>query len=190
MLLGQARSAGWPGLGLLARAQGAIFIERGRLRQIPVVNRLLGKRLELGETIVIFAEATTGDGSRLLRFNSAHTQAARIALEAGLLSVPVVPVTIAYTHRRGVPLGRNGRSQIAWYGDTGLLPHLFDLLACRDVECRIIFGQPANFTADCDRKIVTRQIEARVAAAFNSAVQGSIVPQNVSANVPSELQSV
>ena len=181
---------GWPGLGLLARAQGAVFIDRGRLRQIPVVNRLLGERLKADETVVIFAEATTGDGSRLLRFNSAHTEAARLALGYKLSSIPVVPVTIAYTHRRGVPLGRSQRSRIAWYGDTDLFPHLWDLMACRDVECRIIFGQKLDFTADCDRKTITRQVEAEVAATFDSAVRGSIVLQNVSANVPSVTQSV
>src|SRR5436305_1877975 len=57
--------AGWPLFGAIARLTGTIFVERRCRRSILRVNAALSERLAAGEDVVVFAEATTGDGSRL-----------------------------------------------------------------------------------------------------------------------------
>src|SRR4051794_32014688 len=74
--------AGWPLLGAIARLTGTIFVERQRRRSILRVNAALAGRLRAGEDIVVFAEATTGDGSRVKRFNAPLLAAARDFLRA------------------------------------------------------------------------------------------------------------
>ena len=61
------KEIGAPALGgRLARLQGVIFVDRGRRRCIPAVNAEMARAMVEGEPVVLFAEATTGDGNRLL----------------------------------------------------------------------------------------------------------------------------
>ena len=59
------KEIGAPALGgRLARLQGIIFVDRGRRRCIPSVNAEMARAMAEGEPVVLFAEATTGDGNR------------------------------------------------------------------------------------------------------------------------------
>jgi 1-acyl-sn-glycerol-3-phosphate acyltransferase len=156
--------ADWPLFGAIARLTGTMFVERQRPRSILRVNASLCERLAEGEDVVIFAEATTSDGNRLRRFNAPHFAAASAFLrsrpEAGY--VDIIPVGIALPRRHGVALGRLGRSRVAWYGDTELWPHLWDLVCHGGIDCEVTFGAPIRFHRDSDRKAVARQAEAAV----------------------------
>jgi lyso-ornithine lipid O-acyltransferase len=149
----------WPGLGMLARLFGTLFVERGRLRQIPRVNAQMAERMQAGDLVALFPEATTGDGTRLKRFHAVHFAAARDLLRArpDRDFVVVAPAAIVYSHRRGLPLGRNGRAGVAWYGDTDFTPHLLDLVRDGGADCRISFLEPLAYRRDSDRKVVARQ---------------------------------
>jgi 1-acyl-sn-glycerol-3-phosphate acyltransferase len=50
---------GWPVVGLLARLQRSVFIDRRRRKATAEVNDALAHRLVRGEVIVLFAEGTT-----------------------------------------------------------------------------------------------------------------------------------
>ncbi len=155
--------AGWPGLGGLARAAGTVFVERDRRASSGNQASALSARLVAGEPVVLFAEGTTSNGTDLLPFKSTLIAAAQIAMkETAIVSVLIQPVSVAYVGRHGLPLGRGGRARIAWYGDTDLAPHLFPLLAQGGLDVEVRFGEPIAFTAESDRKAVTRELEARV----------------------------
>lgn len=182
--------ADWPALGQLARIYGTLFIERGRLRQIPSINRQMALRLERGETVGLFPEATTGDGTRLKKFSAVHFAAARSLLEMRpeLTSVDIAPVVIAYTRRSGLPLGRAGRAAVAWYGDMEFAPHLLDLARGGAVECRIRFLTPIPFDRSSDRKKLARL--AGDAIRFEKASLTSGAAESAPAYVLSGSQSV
>ena len=158
--------AHWPGLGLLARLFGTLFVERGRLRQIPRVNAQMAERMGAGDLVALFPEATTGDGTRLKRFHAVHFAAARKLLQdrPELESVAIAPAAIVYSRRRGVPLGRSERAAIAWYGDADFMPHVLDLVRGGGVECRVSFLTPLRFTSASDRKAVARETRVAVRA--------------------------
>jgi 1-acyl-sn-glycerol-3-phosphate acyltransferase len=162
--LAKSEVDGWPILGAVARLTGTIFIERKRPRSIVSANAALCECLAAGEDVVVFAEATTGDGSRLKRFNAPHFAALRdfLAARPQEASIAVSPVGIAYVRRHGVPLGRLGRSEVAWYGDTELLPHLWALVKSGGIDCEVTYGAPIRFDRRSDRKAVARQAEAAV----------------------------
>lgn len=166
--------ASWPLFGPIARLTGAVFVERRRRRSILRVNAALCERLAAGEDVVVFAEATTGDGSRLQRFKAPHFAALRDFLGArpGEAYATVTPVGLAYVRRHGLPLGRLGRSQVAWYGDTALLPHLWALVTRGGIDCEVTYGAPIRFERRSDRKAVARETEAAVRALVSRRLTG------------------
>ena len=64
----------------------------------------------------------------MLPFRSALVGAAQRAIEASG-EATVQPVAIAYQRMLGLPLGRQHRPLVAWYGGTNLLPHLKHVLS-------------------------------------------------------------
>lgn len=164
----------WPGVGAIARLHGTLFLERGRRQKIPGVNRAIAERMGQGGLVVLFPEATTNDGSRLLKFHAAHFAAARDLLRAApaLEAVRIAPFALAYARRRGLPLGRAGRADIAWYGETTLFPHLMQLLRHGGAECRLVFSPELAFTRASDRKKVARAAHATVKDEFTVMIAG------------------
>lgn len=63
----------------LVAMQGVIYVDRRRRSCIPAVNARMAEAMRTGSPVVLFAEATTGDGNRLLRFRSSHFEAVRVA---------------------------------------------------------------------------------------------------------------
>jgi 1-acyl-sn-glycerol-3-phosphate acyltransferase len=165
--------AGWPVIGTLARLQRTVFIDRARKRHTTVVNTEMSRRLRDGELIVLFAEGTTGDGTRLLPFRTSLVGAARAAItEGGLDRVRLQPLCIAYTGRNGLPLTRAERPDIAWYGDMELGPSVKLFFERGPIDVRVTWGEPVAFSAGTDRKAATALAEASVRRALQEAVTG------------------
>ena len=87
--------ATWPILGLLVRGSGALFIERARRQDTRRVNQRAAEVLRDGDTIVVFPEGTTSDGSEVLRFHGSLLQPI-VDAEGHLL-----PVAIRYHDGEG-----------------------------------------------------------------------------------------
>ncbi|MCR4268742.1 1-acyl-sn-glycerol-3-phosphate acyltransferase [Nitratireductor sp. ZSWI3] len=163
--IAKAEMRHWPVLGTFARQQRSVFVERDRRRASPEQAREIAERLADGDPMVLFAEGTTGDGNRLLPFNSTLFSAAQLALAGNRAGcVTVQPAAIAYTHKGGLRLGRRERAEIAWIGDMDLVPHLRTVLAARPVDVVVQYGEPIPFPAKGDRKAVARAAEAQVRA--------------------------
>ncbi|MCB8819254.1 lysophospholipid acyltransferase family protein [Microvirga rosea] len=158
---------GWPVVGLFARLQRSVFIDRQRKKATAEVNDALAHRLVKGETIVLFAEGTTGDGNRLLPFRSSLVGAAQAALmQDGVEQVFLQPLAIAYIRRDGLPVTRRERPFIAWYGDMELAPHLKVFLEGRPLDVIVTWGEPIPFNGN--RKEATASAEAAVRQALRS----------------------
>jgi lyso-ornithine lipid O-acyltransferase len=152
----------WPVFGLLAKMQRTVFVDRTRRTETGAVNRSVADRLEQGDVMVLFAEGTTGDGTRLLPFRSALLGAARDAGGTETV-VDLQPVSIAYTKRGGLPLAASARAnEIAWIGDIDLAPHFFGVLAGGPVDVEVSFGDIIPYGPQTDRKQAAREIEAAV----------------------------
>ena len=66
-----------------ALLQGIVFVDRQRKRGLPEVNANMARAMRAREPVLLFAEATTSDGNRLLRFRSSHFEAIRQARADG-----------------------------------------------------------------------------------------------------------
>jgi 1-acyl-sn-glycerol-3-phosphate acyltransferase len=111
-------------------------------------------RLSQGDIIVLFAEGTSSDGNQVLPFRSALVGAAQRAIGDGG-SATVQPVAIAYRRMLGIPLGRQHRPAVAWYGGADLAPHLKRILSEGGIDVEVVFGPPQRLSARDNRKKVT-----------------------------------
>ena len=149
--VGEDRRSRW-----LVDLQGAVYLDRERKSCIPHVNADMARRMAAGMPVVLFAEGTTSDGTRLLPFRSSHFEAARAAAAA------VQPVYLDYRRIAGMRATRAETPAFAWYGDTTFLPSLKAVLACGGIACDVVYGEP--LAPDADRKTLAREAEARIRA--------------------------
>ncbi|MGI9372246.1 MAG: 1-acyl-sn-glycerol-3-phosphate acyltransferase, partial [Hyphomicrobiales bacterium] len=74
-------------------------------------------------------------------------------------SVPVQPLSIAYTGLGGLPMGRRRRPYLAWYGDMDLVPHLWTLLKQGRFEMELRFHDILDAENFADRKALALHCE-------------------------------
>lgn len=176
--------AGWPVVGWLAKLQRSVFIDRERRHSVGAKAREVAGRLSNGDIIVLFAEGTSSDGNRVLPFRSALLGAAQQAIAADDRTATIQPVALAYTKMLGIPLGRQHRPQVAWYGGTDLLPHLRRVLSDGAIDVHVVFGPPRTLRKGDDRKRVaseTGELVRRVVAAINRGTAPETALQRASA---------
>jgi lyso-ornithine lipid O-acyltransferase len=166
--------AAWPVFGLLARLQRSVFVDRTRRQKTRDVNSEIARRLAGGDAVLLFAEGTSSDGNRVLTFRTALIGSARDAIaEAGHVErVWIQPLSIAYTAMRGLPLGRQNRGAVAWYGLTSLLPHLRQLVAWGAIDVTVSWGVPVPYDESSDRKVVASRLEDAVRVMTVAALRG------------------
>ncbi|MBV8934692.1 MAG: 1-acyl-sn-glycerol-3-phosphate acyltransferase [Alphaproteobacteria bacterium] len=171
--IAKSEIARWPFFGWLAKLQRSVFVDR-QVRSTAAQRDAIGKRLAAGDALILFPEATSGDGNRVLPFKSALFAAAQQG--AGVPQVTVQPVSLAYTRLDGIPIGRLYRPFFAWYGSVELAPHLWSMVGLGAVEAVIEF-HPSTFLRDCgSRKALADYCYARVAGGVAAALSGRPQP--------------
>jgi 1-acyl-sn-glycerol-3-phosphate acyltransferase len=130
---------------------------------------------------VLFAEGTSSDGNRVLPFRSALVGALREALaqvEAGK-HIAVQPLSVGYTGLFGMPMGRQHRPVVAWYGDRDLVSHLRQFLRRGAVEVTLSWGEPVTYDPGADRKAMVRALEGVVRTLTAAVLRGRPIPAPV-----------
>jgi lyso-ornithine lipid O-acyltransferase len=150
--ISKAEVATWPVIGLLARLQRSVFIDRTRRTETKRATEAVASRIGKGDIMVLFAEGTTGDGTRVLPFRSSLIGAAGAAISNEPITVQ--PLAIAYTRIQGLPVGRTDLPDLAWYGDMPFGSHFRDLLMMGAIDTVVAFGEPIVLGPEHDRKQV------------------------------------
>mgnify|MGYP005840545749 CR=1 FL=1 len=147
--------ARWPGIGLLARITGTVFIDRDR-RQVVAQAALFAHRLAGGQRLLFFPEGTSSDGMRVLRFRPTLFQAFMAPDLRGTLRVQ--PVTVVYQ----APPGADRRFY-GWWGDMEFAAHLLQVLAApRQGRVEVIYHPPLRAADFADRKALAAAAEVAV----------------------------
>lgn len=159
----------------LAELQGVVYVDRERRSCIPSVNATMAAAMGAGAAVVLFAEATTGDGNRIMRFRSSHFEAIRLAaLSDKAQPAFIQPIFLHYSRLAGLPVLRAERPRVAWYGDMTFLPHLFRYIRAGGLTCDVYCGQAILISAGADRKAAARATEAAVRKLAARARRGDI----------------
>ncbi len=173
--IAKAEVADWPLFGLLAKLQRSVFVARrrpGAARERDAV----AERLEAGDNLILFPEGTSNDGNRVLPFKSAlFAVAARRPRGRPLV---VQPVSLAYSHLDGLPLGRHQRPLVAWYGDMEMGGHLWRLVGLGRLRARVVFHEPVTIERFASRKALAAHCHATIAAGVAEALRtaGPLAP--------------
>ncbi|MEL7133479.1 MAG: lysophospholipid acyltransferase family protein [Pseudomonadota bacterium] len=147
--------AAWPGIGMLARATGTLFIARDR-RAAKEQIALFEERLLAGQRLLFFPEGTSTDGLRVLPFKT--TLFAPFFVPELRPHMSVQPVTVIYH----APDGRDTRTY-GWWGDMDFGTHLLATLALpRQGRVEVIYHPSLTVQAYPDRKALAAAAEALV----------------------------
>jgi 1-acyl-sn-glycerol-3-phosphate acyltransferase len=141
----------WPVAGRLCRFVGTVFVRRARGHSVTPALDAITNALRDGRTLVLFPEATSTDGSRVLPFHSALLGA------AGRSGRPIAWAALTY----GTPEDQPPASEaVCWWGEMTLADHVFRLMRVPCIDAHVEFGAVRAWPAD--RKAV--------AAAAHSAI--------------------
>jgi len=146
----------WPLIGTVARLGRTVFVSRARGRTGNEA-REMRDRLAAGDSLVLFPEGTSSDGTRVLPFRSSFLAVAEAA-------AVIRPVSVVYDRLGGLPAGRRDRPLFAWYGDMGIGPHAWRLCRHAGLRATILLHQPLAPGAIPNRKALSAAAEATVAA--------------------------
>jgi 1-acyl-sn-glycerol-3-phosphate acyltransferase len=174
MFVAKREVARWPLVGFVARTRGTVFVDRERRHQTAEASADIGHRIVQGQPVVLFAEGTSSDGNRVLPFRSALLGAADEALTRAAPGqhLWVQPMALSYTRSQGIPMGRQRRPLVAWYGMLDLTPHLVDFIRYGAVDAVVSFGEPVAMDGTLHRKALVRHLESAVRELNGLALRG------------------
>ncbi len=163
----KAEVADWPFFGWLARLQRSVFIER---RRTAIADQLsaLRKRLERGDSLILFPEGTSSEGIRVLPFRSGLFSA--LEDESGANRLPVQPVSIAYTRLDDMPLERYLRPFFAWYGDMELAGHIWQSIGMGRLSVVVEFHPPTSLAECGSRKALSHCCHTKIERGLRTAL--------------------
>jgi len=140
---------GWPYFGKAAQAGGTLFLDRGRRASAERVAEQISERLKLPVPVLLFPEGTSTGGT-MRRFHS------RLLEPAIRERVQITAAAIRYVTEDGT-----AESELCWFGDDALAPHLMKTLKTRSFKAKLCFGEPRVYE---DRQVAARESFAEVSA--------------------------
>ena len=153
----RADMAPWPVIGWLASLNRSVYVARERRSTVDAQAAAIRAALANGQPLTLFPEGTPANGLALLPFRSALL-AAVASPPAG---IAIQPVAIDY--------GRCA-AEIAWIDDESFGKNALRILAKRDaIDVTIHFLEPLGDESVSDRKVMTAQCQAAIAAALGLA---------------------
>lgn len=151
----KAEVSKWPGIGIVARSTGTVFIER-RPSQAKRQKTQFETRLIAGDRLLFFPEGTSTDSRRVIDFKSTLFAA---FFEPQLTErMWIQPVSLIYH----APKGEDPRFY-GWWGDMDFMPHFLKTLGVRrSGSADILFHEPVRVADFKDRKALTKHCETEV----------------------------
>lgn len=159
----------WGFVATLARAYRCVFVDRERRAASGGQRTEIARRLESGDSLVLFAEGTSTDGSTVYPFKSALFGVAQT-----LPDLQIQPVTVSYTHINGMPLSRAQRPLVAWFGDMELTSHVWQVLRLGRIRAVLQFHEPVAFRDCGSRKALAERCRKAVADGLAAANNGRL----------------
>lgn len=149
-----------PGLGLICRMAGCLFVDRKNRRNLSNEVGELQEGLEKGLKVAIFPEATSTNGEQILRFRKP------LYYSATRCSAPVIPFVLNYRTVNGDPISLKTRDSVFWYGDMDFIPHLLRLVRSGGVEVDIQFLPALKVTPESDAGVIAEQTQALIETVY------------------------
>lgn len=160
--------AGWPIFGFLAKVGGTVFITRQR-QHVKTQLDLLQTHVDAGQSLLIFPEGTTSNGTLVKPFKSSLLNAAFNAKKPPVIQ----PVSLIYTHmnRKKMQTHRD-YDHVAWYDDMTLVPHLWQALRQKSFTAKVVIHPTLHVTEENNSKQMAHDAHHLVKEGFDHAFPG------------------
>ena len=140
--------SGWPLLGLLAKLQKTLFIDR-KISSLKKQENLIEKHLKEKKNLVIFPEGTSTDGNKVQFFKSSLFNIFENKINT---KINIQNVTIVYKKVNGIKLNRTNRRDLTWHSEMEMLPNVINVLKKMSINVEIIFDKEFVPKKNIDRK--------------------------------------
>jgi len=140
---------GWPVFGWFAHLGGSVFVHREKRSDALRSTHEIRSALEQGALVVLFPEGTSTGGKTVLPFKSA------LLREAENPEHPAFAGCIRYSMAEG-----DVAEEICFWRDMALVPHLLNLLGCRNIQAHLSFAHLTQ--GSHDRKHLTHLLHREV----------------------------
>lgn len=139
-------------MGWVARLTGTVFVDRSHPSQTHRLKPQMQERLESGECLALFPEATSSDGGDVLPFHSSLFEAAVAS------AAPITAAHISYALPGG---DGDPATDVCYWGDMTLFPHLLKLLTKGNVHANVSFSQQTKVYANRKQAAAETQLEVK-----------------------------
>jgi 1-acyl-sn-glycerol-3-phosphate acyltransferase len=153
-LLARGDMAGWPGVGVMARRAGTLFVDRQDPASGAAAVQRIRDRLRRGVTVSVFPEGTTFGGDQVREFSAGAFVA--IARERG----EVLPVGIAYERPEAI------------FGDEPVIDHMKRLVRTPSTRVAIAVGTPVEASKNVGEFASTMRDEVQALVTKARAIVG------------------
>jgi 1-acyl-sn-glycerol-3-phosphate acyltransferase len=147
-------------MGTATRLSGGIFVDRQNRSRIKRDMNAIKEVLDLGYNVVLFPEAATSNGDRVLPFRSSLFAS---AINAG---ADVVTISINYLDLNGDPVSKANRDNIFYYEHLEFFPHFFNLLQQKSITLEIDFMSKIEYDPNRSRKELCNMAYIEISGAF------------------------
>lgn len=161
----------WPFISALAKLQQTVFVDRTRRSSVAATRNQILERLAENDRVLLFAEGTSSDGNQVLPFKSSLFAAIEPNGTNGAGHI-LQTVAIVYTRVHGLPMNRQQRPAVAWYGDMDMLSHAWGVLKGGPLDVHVRLGEPISMSAVGDRKQLAIDAYDRVRIDFSQLLTG------------------
>ncbi|WII72195.1 lysophospholipid acyltransferase family protein [Bdellovibrio sp. 22V] len=149
-----------PFLGLLTEMGGCIYVERRSRTRILDEMKTIVAALRNGFRIVLYPEATSTNGERVLPFKKTLMMAAAHA------GVPIQPVVVNFKSINDEDFSLKWRDHVCWYGDIPFVTSMWRSLSLKSVKAEIEFLEQIHPTVEDDRGVIADKAHSLIAAKF------------------------
>ncbi|MAF78948.1 MAG: 1-acyl-sn-glycerol-3-phosphate acyltransferase [Halobacteriovoraceae bacterium] len=140
-----------PFLGHLCKLAGCVFVERRNKRNLGGEVAEITQALKEGLNVVVFPEATSTNGEGVIRFKRPLFRAAMDS------NIPILPMTVNYTHLNGEKVTKENRDYICWYGDMTFVDHLWKLFTISITRASLTISEivrPRDYENDLENLVL------------------------------------
>ncbi|WP_088347703.1 MULTISPECIES: lysophospholipid acyltransferase family protein [Rhodomicrobium] len=175
----------WPLISTLSKMQRTLFIDRNRRSSVAETRAQILARLVAGERIILFAEGTSSDGNQVLPFKSSLFAAIEPNGTNGG-GYTLQTVAIVYTRVHGLPMNRQQRPAVAWYGDMDMASHAWGVLKAGPLDVHVRLGEPVALASVGDRKKLAVHAFEKVRFDFSQLLTGRTRQDHGAASITAE----
>lgn len=148
--------SGWLFINFLVNLSLPLYIHRDARKSLEQKREIRDAILS-GDNIVVFPEATTNNGRKLLPFKSSLFSVAEPEFEDDLIEqLPIQPISVVYREFNAEPVTEKNIDKIAWHGDMTFLPHLWEVFKSKNIRADIIYHPEIYFNNFIDRKTLAK----------------------------------